>query len=75
MSNFIICTIANFNVVVTISKENIYLSRFMQMSNRLNFGIGNSFFKLPCGGKGLFFMTRYLEKEEWKYCSKEISAL
>jgi hypothetical protein len=54
MSNFIICTIANFSVMVTISKENIYLSRFMQMSNRLNFGIGNSFFKLPCGGKGFF---------------------
>jgi hypothetical protein len=52
-------TIATFSVVWTISKENIYVSILMQMLNRMNFGIGNYFYKLPCGGKVLFCRTLY----------------
>jgi hypothetical protein len=47
-------TIANFSVTRTIPKENIYVSILVQMLNRMNFGIGNYFFKLPRGGKVFF---------------------
>jgi hypothetical protein len=48
------------SVMRTIPKENIYGSVLVQMLNRMNFGIGNYFFKLPRGGKVFFFVGHYI---------------